>query len=317
MNLSKLLNNYEIPVLEPSLIKDQEQSAYLAFIERITTEPIVLPIIFSKSMKMLRKIKQNPEIIEKLKESIHKANEENEKKGKPVFEKIKFTAEDFINKMPIQFFIPNASLINVISKRAQSKKKIRDLIYEVFPLYSDDPVKFKLRLGSKVLYAGEGFIKDCSIPTEVLLQIPETDQITMLRFEIMITGRGDNRRRHEESSLIWDTNQAFLEMTSKEEMFNLFKKEMSLDLIKERAKLFKVNLDNVPAEDHYQFLKDNMIIDLNYLNFKSVSDVKTFNFRFNINESNQNLLGFRLNLSVEIDQNIRWLSNEVPEGHLF
>jgi len=310
------LKEYKELIQVNSNFEDLEKEAYIKFLKRFSEKPFSIPIIYSQWMKTAEKLSSNPQIVEAIKKAIDQYNSQNKNKSSSKFEKLEFSSNN-LEFLPLNYFISQSSLANVITKRAQSKLSIRDLIYELFPLYGDDPVFFQLKCGSKVISKGEGLFKELKVPAKDLSQIPQSGQIVLLSLDIQLKGRGDNRRRHEENSFIFETDKYLEQKLSNENFFDLFKKQMSQELIIERAKLFNTDLSKVNPEDFYQTLKDNLKVELSSLKFKSVSDIQTFWSRFNLNYSNETLLTFPYNLSSELKQNVSWLENEPVDQFLF
>ena len=145
MFLEKLLNEEDdsLPPLNDAHFKDEEQRVYRDFLSVIKEQGITMPLIYNEQFKMLKKLKENPKIIENFKKGLEtyiKSQKNMSSKNQKMFENVKIAGEDYIDNIPVQFFFPRSSLMNVITKEAQQAYSLRELMYDLLPLYNDDKI---------------------------------------------------------------------------------------------------------------------------------------------------------------------------------
>lgn len=301
-----------MPELNDSHFPDHEQRLYRAFLERMSDEGVTLPVLFGEKFKSIIRLKRNPHILDSIKKALEKYHEQNPNKNKNKFEAVQIQGEELLEKIPLQYFIPESSIMNVVTKRVQKKYSIRELLYELFPLYKDDYVHYSLKFHGKEIASGEGEMEKCFIPTEVIEKLNIGDaQVQMLTLNISISGFGDNRRRHEESSCIFDTDLAKKQMVDKDVQFELFKRKLTNEQVIERAKLFGVNLTEV-NEQTEDSLKEGLVPS--DFGAKQITDIRSVHLRFHQYESNEELLKFKGNLNLELVKMEEWLSRENADG---
>ena len=311
--LDGLLNTRDIPDLDDSQYPDHEQRLYRSFLNKMTDEGVTLPVLFADKFKSILHLKKNPHIIDAIKSAVQKINDANPNKNKTKFEEVKIDGLELIEKIPLQYFIPSSSFMNVITKRTQKKYTIRELMYELFPLYKDDSITYKLKFHGKIIATGTGEMGELFVPTEAIEKLNiQPNKVEMLTLELSLSGIGDNRRRHEESSKIFDTEGAKALMVDKEVQFDLFKKGLKDEQIIERAKLFGVNLAGVTEED-IDGLKENLVPS--DFGSKQITDIRSVHLRFHQFESNEELLTFKGNLNLELEKMEEWLNRGNADGH--
>jgi len=310
--LEDLLKIRELPELNDSHFPDHEQRLYRSFLDRMANKGVTLPILFGEKFKSIILLKKNPQILDAIKKALEKYHEQNLNKNKNKFETVQIQGTELLEKIPLQYFIPESSILNVITKRVQKKHSIRELLYELFPLYKDDYVHYSLKFHGKEISSGEGMMENCFIPTEVIEKFNIGDsQLQMLTLNISMSGFGDNRRRHEESSFIFDTDLAKKQMVDKEVQFDLFKRKLTNEQIIERAKLFGVTLTEVNDQTE-DFLKEQLVPS--DFGAKQITDISSVHLRFHQDEPNEDLLKFKGNLNLELVKMEEWLSRENADG---
>lgn len=313
--LEDIFQTRDIPELKDQDFPDHEQRLYHYFLEKMHQDGLNLPILFNKGFKEILHLRKNPHLIEAVRKALEKYEQENKSKNAPKFEEVVIQGEEFIEKIPLFFFIPRSSLMNVISKRAQSRMSIRHLIYTIFPLYKDDLVEYTLSYRGKEIASGSGEIFKCTIPTAALEAIPSSSKdLELMSLNLKLTGCGDNRRRHEDSSNIFDTEAEKKSLVNQEVQFDLFtqsKHPLTAEQFVERAKLFQVDIPD-SSESSEDYLRKNLVPS--DFGAKQLTDIRSVHSRFSQFESNSELLKFRDRLNLELHKMKEWLDRENPDG---
>lgn len=320
MDFDKLLSleGDELPEINDAHFHDDEQRLYRTFLDKAKNEGITIPLIWSERFKAIRYLKNNPKLIETIKKFYEEEFEKNPNKNKGKFEQVHVVGEEFMESVPFLFFIPQSSRVQAINLLAQKKHSIRDLIYDVFPLYLDDEVELVVKLHGKTYIKAQGTVKGLKVKTDDVMEIPAGDkELTMMTVQIKLLKGGDYRRRHEESSNIFDVDkarEAIVNKDAQEKMFKLFrlkidKKLATVEKMIERAKLYNIDIDENP--DSWEKLSSLEPIDFGA---KKISDIRDITQSFYHISSNEKMLKFQLRLDLELKKMENWLSRKDADG---
>lgn len=306
--LNSLINDIDMPELNDAHFKDEEQRLYRYFIEKMTNDGLTLPLVFSDKFKQILKLKQNPHLVDAINKAleVYKAQNKNASKTEDVL-----VDTSFMDKVPLTYFLPESSLALVITKRAQRKMSLRDLIYELFPLYKDDLVSYEILFHGKPLAKGQGELSKCFVNTDILAKIPMSSNVQMFTVKLSLTGRGDSRRRHEDFSSIFNVDEAKKQLVTKETQLELFKRQMEPSLVLERLKLFNINLSQLDKSSD-AFVQANMVPS--DFDAKEITEIRSVHFRFHQKESNSELLKFKGRFNLELQKMKEWLDRDNADG---
>lgn len=313
--LNRLLEiNRDLPELNDEAFPDDEQRLYRSFLNIAENKHITIPLIVSPAMKNIRFLKKNPRLIESIKKHFQDQFTSSKNSSKVHTEQIQIAEEKLMDQIPFLFFIPQSSRVQVITLRAQKKFSIRKLIYDLFPLYQDDEVELTVKKKGTTYIKVQGEVKDLTVPTEKFMQIPEGGELDMLEVELRLLKTGDFRRRHEESSNIFNAEKEVESIVNKQVQIELFSNainhyKMPPERVVERAKLFNLNLTTDP--ESWKEIENLEPIDFGA---KKMSDLRDILQNFKGIESNENVKSFRLRLDLELKKMENWLTRDNPVG---
>jgi hypothetical protein len=314
MNLNRLLQiNDDLSELQDQDFPDAEQRLYRKFLDQIKNDKITIPLLFSDAFKYIRFLKTNPHLIDDVKKAVQAEFDKNPNPNKGKFEQIMINGEEFLEKVPFQLFIPQASRLQVISSLGQKKMSLRSIVYDYFVLYKDDEVELTVKFHDKTYIKVQGRVDKLYVNTEDFIKIPISGKVLeMLTVEIRLISGGDNRRRHEESSHIFNTQAEVDRLLSKENQVDLFmsgikKNKMTAEKIVERAKLFNIDLN----PESWDAINNLIPIDFGA---KKVTDLRDIMKSFYHIATNEEMLKFRLRLDVELKKMESWLNRKNADG---
>lgn len=320
MSLDSLIFGKKLDVRDEHF-KDEEQRLYAKFLHAIKEDGIKLPLLFSDRFRQIQFFKKNEKAIESVKKAFEEHAKKQQTKKSANFDKIVFAGEELLESIPAQYFLPEHSLMNVITKEAQHAYSLRELIYDLYPLYADDKIELSISLHKKLLFKGSGVIKRLRVPTEVIssLEVPKNEPLMMTVVVKLLEG-GDNRRRHEKRSNIFDVDAEREILLSKDYALNAMLQPTSLkdptfklneQQFVERAKLFGVDIPDQSEASIKKLMDEWKPTDFGAKELTHLRDVYK---RFYQYESNEQLLKFKAMLNLELEKTGNWLDRENADG---
>lgn len=272
MDIFNLVGKINLPEINDASFPDQEQMTYRYFIEKINDEGIIFPFMIPDNFK---------NVIQKNK------------------------------KIPLFFLIPESSPVNVINDSFQKKNSIRELIYELFPLYLDDIFEFEVSFNGKLIHSGYGKINNCYIPTEKLKSLQFSNNLEMLSIKMILNEIGNLRKNHEDNSLIFDSYEEKKRLLTKEKQIDLFKKIKNKDILIERLKLY--GLSHLETKDDILLDIENKIIP-NHFDTKELIHLRWIYNHFAHPYSNDKLLAFNKEYEIQLNKMRQWLNRTDKDG---
>lgn len=285
-------------------MRDSEKDVYFKILQKFMGDGLTFFTLLGKKFQSLSAAA-----------SMNKALKEKMEKLDPKFDTSVFESVE-ANSVPFQYILPSSSRANLIKARAQKRYSIRELIYELFPLYKDDRMKLEIKFRNHSAFSKEGTINDLNISASVLLELLNKVAPTapeMMEINIKLLEKGESRIRHEEISNMMDTDQELVRISSNDSVSNLFK-GLSIELAQERSKL--VGVSNAPlSEGVFDYIESNMKgFDLEV---DDISELRSIIKFFGKNYPNEELIKDKDDLGKELTKMEEWLDKSHPGNASF